>query len=85
MIDYDKAADHFMAATVEHEPGQIGMDYIEWKNIYGRLPWTADMRKVIAEHLKGFARRVIEDANEEMAKAQSEQIRKDLERANGKP
>lgn len=79
MIDYEKAADHLMAATAEHEPGVIGMDYLAWKDTYGRLPSTAEMRKAIAEHLKGFARRVIEDANEEMAKRQSEQILRDLE------
>jgi hypothetical protein len=79
MIDFEKAADHLMAATVEHEPGVIGMDYLEWKDTYGRWPSTAEMRKVIAEHLKGFARQVIEAANEEMAKRQSEQIQKDLE------
>jgi len=85
MIDFDKAADHLMADTALHEPGVIGMDYIEWKEIYGRLPSTAEMRKAVAEHLKGFARWVIEDANEEMAKAQSEQIRKDLEGMNKRP
>lgn len=79
MINFEKEADYLMAASMEHTPGTVGMDYLEWRDIYGDLPSTDVVRKAIAEQLKGFARRVIDDANERMAKAQMEQIQKDLE------
>lgn len=85
MIDYEKAAEKLMAATELHIPGEIGMDWLEWKDIYGSRPGTIEIRKVIEEQLRGFARQVIEDANETMALAQHEQIMKDLEGMRKKP